>query len=588
MRHVLKTHQLMTTLGTRILLTMILTWLGAAAAFASGDAVEQAQVGLMESLTTSPWALLIALNIMLVLAGLFYVRSLKKMVQKRNQLLEETSKELHSLFDNMQETLYRTDLAGRIIMVTPSATKLLGYTSQELTHSQSADYYQQPEQQKTMLDILAKEGVVSNFRVALKRKDGHIVWAELNAHFFHDDEGKPIGIEGTLESIHSLKLAEDTEREARLIAEEANAHKSRFLAAASHDLRQPLQGMRFYLDVFADQLKGTPHLEMLAKISKPLDDANAMLNKLLDVARLDAGGVELNTQLFNLSEKLRDIYGQQLVALTKPKVHLRLDLAVQDCWVNSDPVLVKELIHNLLSNAIKYTEKGEVVLALSMKNNRVRISVRDTGLGIPPSRQEDIFHEFVQVGNAERNREQGMGLGLAISRRIARLLGSELKLVSELGKGSAFFFQLSSVDKRSDATTTQATAQLAKPTPLEGKLIVTIDDDAMIRESMGMLMKKWGCEVLSCWDLASANDALQQANRLPDAIISDFSLQGERNGIEVLDMLMKQAGKKIPALLLTGDSSLEMMERSATSGYPIVHKPISPEKLHRFLSQSIR
>ena len=129
---------------------------------------------------------------------------------------------------------------------------------------------------------------------------------------------------------------------------------------------------------------------------------------------------------------------------------------------------------------------------------------------------------------------------------------------------------------------------MAKPTPLEGKLIVTIDDDAMIRESMGMLMKKWGCEVLSCWDLASANDALQQANRLPDAIISDFSLQGERNGIEVLDMLMKQAGKKIPALLLTGDSSLEMMERSATSGYPIVHKPISPEKLHRFLSQSIR
>lgn len=588
MIHAFKIHQLLTTVCTRILLATLLTLLGAASALALSNEAQQTLLGGADGLAIWPWVILIAVNLTLILAGLLYVRSLKKMIHKRNQLLEDTSKELHSLFDNMQETLYRTDLTGRISMITPSATKLLGFTVQELTHSQSAMYYQQPEQQKTMLDILAKQGVVSNFRVELQCKNGHTVWAELNAHYYHDDEGTPIGIEGTLESIEALKLAEDTERQARILAEEANAHKSRFLAAASHDLRQPLQGMRFYLNVFAEQLKGTPHLEMLAKISKPLDEANAMLNKLLDMARLDAGTVELNTKTFNLSEKLRNLYGQQLIALNKPGVHLRLDIPAQDCWVNTDPVLIKELLHNLLSNALKYTEKGEVVLALSKKDNRVRIAVRDTGLGIAASRQEDIFHEFVQVANAERNREQGVGLGLAISRRICRLLGTKLKLVSKLGKGSAFFFQLNLVDKRTDETTAQATAQLAKPIPLEGKLIMTIDDDAMIRESMGMLMKKWGCEVLSCWDLPSANDALQQASRLPDAIVSDFSLQGERNGIEVLDMLMKQAGEKIPALLLTGDSSLEMMERSATSGYPIVHKPISPEKLHRFLSQSIR
>ncbi len=544
--------------------------------------------GLLDSLWNWRWLIAVVLLLSLVLFGLVYLRSLRMMVNQRTQLLHSKSSELQSLFDNMQEILYRTDLDGRITMITPSVTKLLGYSQQAITNNRITDLYLSPDDYKGLLRQLEQQGSVSNYRVRLRKESGEPEWVAVNCHHSFDGSGRAEGVEGTIQSIASLKIAEETELKARAAAEEANAHKSRFLAAASHDLRQPLQTMRFYLDVFVEQLKGTPHLGMVEKISRSLNDTTEMLNKLLDVAQLDAGTVEVNAKEFDLSIMIRELHEQYLNAASAAGLSLRLDISDKECWVNSDPVLVKELLINLISNALRYTKKGRITLAVRSGKNLLRIEVRDTGLGIDPARQEAIFHEFVQVGNTERDRSQGVGLGLAISRRISQLLDTKLELKSQLGKGSIFFFHLPRITQAKSANVDPTeTVPLEIPRSFDDKLILIIDNEPMLRDSVSMVLRQWECEVISCNDRDSALAMMQRSRRLPDAIISDCRLQGDYDGIDAVNALRVQAGKKIPALLLSGDSSHALMEKSVSAGYPLMHKPVSMEKLRKFLTRVI-
>lgn len=370
------------------------------------------------------------------------------------------------------------------------------------------------------------------------------------------------------------QLTEEKER-----AELANRSKSQFLAAASHDLRQPTHALGLYIATLRMAAQAPkierPAIEMLAeRLQSALTGMSQLLNVLLDISRLDAGVIQVARSRFRLQDKF-DALANQYTQTAAAK-GIQLKVRPSEAWPDTDPVLLQNILSNLLSNAVRYTTSGKILLACRRRPGALEICVADTGIGIAADQFDDIFREFYQVGNIARDREQGLGLGLAIVRRTADLIGASVHLRSMPGKGTCFTLRLPHQDAARAAECAGLTVAPALAVGAQHTLMV-IDDDNQVLDSMSVLLAGWGYAVLPARSLEQALGALERTE--PQLIVTDFRLASEVTGIDVVRAVSQALGRDLPAIIVTGDTSLQGINEASASGFQVLHKPLEASSL---------
>ena len=364
-------------------------------------------------------------------------------------------------------------------------------------------------------------------------------------------------------------------------AETATQSKSRFLAAASHDLRQPTHALGMFVARLAQLPHNTETHQLIGKLEASVQAMQDLLDGLLDVSRLDSGAVPVQIRSFALAPIFEQLRAE--LSVIAAEKGLRLRIRSSTVGVVSDPALLHRILSNLLGNALRYTHEGGVLLGCrrTVDGRHVRIEVWDSGIGIAPEHHEAIFREFYQVGNQERDRTKGMGLGLNIVARTAELLGHGLQMQSRLGHGTRFSLEVplaapDAVLERRDSSRDKASAQLS------GCSILVVEDDVLAREALVSLLHSWGCVALEADALAAAL-AQVRPDAVPDAIVSDYRLPNGENGIDVIQRLRAQAQAPIPACLISGDTDPHLMQLGKDAGLSLLHKPVRPAKLRSVL-----
>lgn len=362
----------------------------------------------------------------------------------------------------------------------------------------------------------------------------------------------------------------------------ANLAKSRFLAAASHDLRQPLHALNLFVTELRSETDEAEKACIVDRIDAAVAAMNDLFNALLDISKLDAGVLAPAVSEFPIDHLLKRIE-TTFVAAAREK-GLRLRVVPSKAWVRSDFILLERVLLNLVSNAVRYTARGGVVVGCRHRGGRLHIEVWDSGIGIPVDQQRNIFGEFYQLARAERDRRSGLGLGLAIVDRLCRLLDHPIELISRVGTGSRFTVSVASASPRT----------LAKGSPTAavdqamGKLIVVVDDDAMVLDGMRGILRAWGCRVVTASSDAGALAALAEHEQIPDLIISDYRLGNGKTGFEVIERLRSILGDRVPAFLISGDTAPERLREASASGYYLLHKPVLPITLRSTISQLLK
>jgi signal transduction histidine kinase len=385
-------------------------------------------------------------------------------------------------------------------------------------------------------------------------------------------------------AIYNARLFRETEDKGRQL-ELANLSKSRFLASASHDLRQPLHTLSLYSAALKLHARGGMTGEIASHINKALGSLSALVNSLLDISKLDAGAVQPDPQSVSLKPLI-----ERIEADYRPVANgkgLEFHVTAPELLVESDPVLLERLMRNLVDNAFKYTVTGNVTIAAERGEDAVRIRVRDTGPGIPAEERERVFEEFYQIGNPERDRAQGLGLGLAIVRRLSRLLGLTVSLESEPGRGSTFTVTVPPAAERRASPRSAGASAREKPRALDGAQILVIDDEPEVRAGMRTLLEHLGCRVAVCGGYAEAEKLLGERALEVDVIVSDLRLRQHENGIDTVRRLRTQLGD-VPALLVSADTAPERLREAQSSGLPLLHKPVSSDKLTEAILAALR
>lgn len=364
----------------------------------------------------------------------------------------------------------------------------------------------------------------------------------------------------------------------RADAERANLAKSRFLAAASHDLRQPLHALGLFADQLSRRSLTGEDGRLVARIVESSGALSELLDALLDISRLDAGAMTPKiapVPLEPLLQRLRMDFDSQA-----EQHGLTLRIPASDVWVSADSTMLERILINLLANAIRYTPTGSVMLVVRRSRpGRVRIEVRDSGVGIHDDAQKLIFDEFVQLGNPERDRNKGLGLGLSIVQRMSQLMNFRYGVRSHPGRGSVFWLELPTTS----ALVTLRAESAEGERRMAGRFVVVIEDDQLALESLCGQLRSWGCEVYAATSGKDLFSSLDLRGGVPDAILCDHRLQNGEQGADLVIQLHQHYNLRIPAVLVTGDSSLRMREGLAETGWPILSKPVRPARLRAVL-----
>ncbi len=376
--------------------------------------------------------------------------------------------------------------------------------------------------------------------------------------------------------VGQLMEERDVAERARAEAERATATKTRFLAAASHDLRQPTQALEFFIDALDHDVRDPALRPLIDNISATGRSLRELLDTLLDFSRIDAAAIQPAVRSFPIAEVFQHI-GREFSPLAAG-YGLRLHMVPTSAWVASDPALLERILRNLVANAIRYTVSGGVLVGCRRQGDALRIEVHDSGPGIPAGLQNEVFREFYQVANPERDREKGLGLGLAIVDGLARLLGHPIGLRSVPGRGSTFAVTV----PRAPIDTLRENRHTPVPDDLAGHIVLVVDDDVAIREAARQLLERWGCRVVAA---ASASDAVAAlAGRMPDIVLTDYRLGAGATGIDAIVAVRAHCGHDIPAAILTGDIAPERLRAVNDLGFPLLHKPLSGGKLRALLT----
>jgi two-component system CheB/CheR fusion protein len=497
---------------------------------------------------------------------------------KSEQQLRTSESNFRSLVESAPDALVIVNTKGKIEVANGQAEKLFGYSKNELIHMSVEDLMPQrfankhvnKRQQYFTQPKMREMG--SGLELFGLHKNGSEIAIEVSLSPIMTDHGQVVS--AAIHDIRHRKLIEEKLFAAKKKAELALSVKSRFLATASHDLRQPLHSLTLLNKALLKKIKQPEAQTMLTMQGESLYSMARLLNSLLDISKLESGTVEVQIS----DVKLRPMFEQISSEFEAESNDKGLALSIEvdsEMFVQADPNLLSQLLHNLLSNAIRYTKKGFVKLSTKQENECLNIAVSDSGIGIPAEQLEHIFEEFRQLDRNPQQRHGGLGLGLSIVQRIATLLGSEIEVVSEVDTGSTFSIRLpTGVSKSTIQPETKAEINKTK---IDKAVILLIDDDPAVLDASVMLLSlEEGFEILTA---SSPPQAYEILNKLtPDLIISDFHLNHKDTGINIIHKAKTANGQQIPSILVSGDTSPEM-ENISGENIVLMKKPVDPDKL---------
>lgn len=507
---------------------------------------------------------------------------------KQRELFELALRDSEQRYRNLVEwtpealVVYRDD---RILFVNPAAVELIGASSAHDLLGTSLLDWVHPEYRDALLARRANPLKIENdlrtprLEEKLIRVDGRVIDVEFMIHT----------IEYAGASARQASLRDITERKAvlaalevaRFKAERVSRAKSRFLASASHDLRQPAHALGMFVARLAELPHDAQTRQLLNGVEASVHAMQDMLDGFFDVARLESEQTEISRlalPITGIFDRLRDNFADAARAKG-----LRLRFRPSKAWVESDPVLLQRILLNLVSNAIRYTPRGTVLVACRPLCDRrqLRIEVRDSGVGIALEHQEDIFQEFFQVENSQRDRSQGLGVGLNIVERACHLLNHPLALRSAPGCGTRFTLTVPAASPRVNGSYEEERALAAK-LQFNGLRVGLIEDDELGRAGLASLLRSWGCSVSEFEDVRAACDSYQQ-NQAPDVLISDFRLSGGINGIAAVQRVRAIADRPLVAFLISGDADANLRSQAQAEGLSLLQKPVRSAKLRSLL-----
>ena len=474
------------------------------------------------------------------------------------------------------------DPEGRVVFCNPYFEELTGYGSDDVVGQDWFDTFIPEDERNTIREffsIVMREGLNDGYTNAIVTKSGSKRLIEWHSKTL-EDENRIYGLlctgyDVTEREAHAQALAVSKQE-----AEQATMTKLRFLAAASHDLRQPLQAINMYLSTLMRQLDQPEQITIGQKILKSLDTMGELLDALLDISRLESGSITPQKQDFPIRELLNKIITDN-IQQAKEK-GLTLIYEANECIVHSDPALLERVIENFVTNAIRYTEQGGITISCQCSDRAARIAVSDTGIGIPEEMQEKVFDEYFQLNNPMRDRRRGLGLGLAIVKHIAEILGHPLDASSEEGRGSTFVIEVE-LGERESINAAQSMSVEPHRTDVLTAIVLFIDDDPAVVDATSMLLETTGVEVHSALNGDNALDIVAAGVR-PDVIVSDYRLP-RYNGIEVVRRVREATSSDLPAILMTGDTSISEIESSGLEKCTVLRKPVDTDRLIELIAQ---
>lgn len=484
-----------------------------------------------------------------------------------------------NVLESAPDAMIIIDHHGKIAVVNRQAEEMFGYSRDEMLGQEI----------EMMLPVALRDRHVSHrarfaahpelrpmggdLELHGRRADGSEFPVEISLSPFTSASGSFVS--SVIRDVTSRKEMEQELIAARHEAERANKANTAFLAAASHDLRQPVQALSLLNGALRRTVDGSLALEMVESQQNSLDAMTNLLNSLLDISRLDAGKVEPDFESFPVQRLVDRLFAE----FSRQARHKGLGFKADSCDVNvrSDPNLLSEIIQNFVSNAIRYTDKGELRLACRIEGEELWIDVIDTGIGIDETQQDEIFEEFHQVKTPGVDKE-GFGLGLAIVRRLADLLGHRIAVKSSPGIGSTFSICLPIVRAVTDNLSRRESAVTGAAAGVSG-LVVLIEDDVNVANAWGLLLEAEGFRVATAKSAAEAATAVKHLSQQPDLIISDYHLLDRSTGVEAIAMIRAEYGTNIPAFIVTGDTTKMVQQAKLTPNCIIMNKPVDTDQL---------
>lgn len=529
----------------------------------------------------------------------------KRVLEGQSELLRASEERLNEIITTMPVSLFIKDAQGRITQMNSACEAQWGVLFENIAGTDGGRFF--PPAQ--VVDFMANDKEVFAGRKMVNFEES--VWnSEIKQnrtlHTFkkpvYGAKGEPLYLIGMSVDISERKLAEirlkqlNEQLEARIEeatralrlkkedAESANYDKTRFLAAASHDLRQPMHALGLFVGELQSKLTTPEQRKIVGKVEESVDALSNLLDALLDISKLDAGVVTPNVMEFSIENLLEHI-ARDYVPLAERK-GIALQVVPNSAVVCSDPVLLERILVNLISNAIRYTPNGgTVLLVCRRRRDKLRIEVRDNGIGIPTSEQGNIFREFVQLANKERDRSKGLGLGLAIVDRIARLLHHEISLRSEENRGSVFAVSVPMMDApihepEQRILTTNIAGEQSSPSEFDNMDVLVIDDDALVCKSTQGIIESWGCSVSMAASLNEVKEIHGKADF--DLVICDYRLP-DGDGVEIADWIKAHFRIQPLFILISGDTSPDVLRMVNERGIQLLHKPVRPAKLRSLI-----
>lgn len=375
-------------------------------------------------------------------------------------------------------------------------------------------------------------------------------------------------------------------RDAKREAEDANLSKTKFLAAVSHDLLQPLNAARLFTGSLAEQADAVQSLKLVKNISNSLDDVENLLGTLVDISKLDAGVIKADVSVF-AAQHLLDNLAVEYQQVAK-SVGLQLDFVCSSVLIKTDIHLLARILRNFLSNAIRYTESGRVLLGCRRRGDSVSIEVWDTGIGIAEDKQEEIFQEFKRGDGQRLKQDRGLGLGLAIVDKITRILGHPIRVSSQLGKGSMFAVSVPLAGVHELQRPAVVDVPSYHQDHLEGVRVWVIDNDPAICLAMRTLLESWGCWVTTALSEEDLGEQVGNFEMPVDLLIVDYHLDHDVNGVDVVVNIHQQRPTPIPTLMITANYSNELKQQMRALGHTLMHKPVKPMHLKTAMNHLLK
>ena len=497
-----------------------------------------------------------------------------------------SSELLASVLESAPDAIVIVDASGSILFASRRITDLCGYLPEEIAgkgiecllperyreihlgHRRNYTRNAHPRPMGVDLDLYALH------------KDGTELPVEISLSPIRD--GERLLVAAALRDVTDRKRIQTELMQAREAADRANLAKSRFLATASHDLRQPLQTLSLLNGTLRRVVRDPVAGEAVTHQGQAIDAMSRLTNALLDISKLESGAIRPDPADFAVAALFEEMRNEFASVAASKGLELRIETEAPSAY--SDPSLVGQILRNLLSNAIKYTHRGWVALRSAPSPAGVRLEVADTGIGIPADHLPYIYDEFYQVGVASNTAREGYGLGLSIVHRLVRLLGLELEVQSEVGRGSTFILEMPAGAREARRGITMASGAVQPDVRPASARILLVDDDAGVRNATAMLLKVEGFEVLCAASLAEASEALRSGPRI-DLVIADYHLPQGATGIEVIAAARKVAGENLGAVLVSGDTSSTLREVKATERLRIASKPIRADELLSLITE---